>query len=143
VICGFTCESAQTFTDAFLPNADVLRSDMAAKRTTDGESFLRLHPVSKASAIASMKGALALRTLTLEVDDAETVRMEFTGEVTETGEKLQLTPAGKPEQESDTLWANPFSALTATVVDADCPGDTLSNAGASEREKSGGGKLIM
>ena len=27
-ICGFTCESAQAFTDAFLPNADVLQSDI-------------------------------------------------------------------------------------------------------------------
>ena len=27
-ICGFTCETAQAFADAFLPNADVLRSDI-------------------------------------------------------------------------------------------------------------------
>lgn len=27
-ICGFTCETAQAFTDAFLPNADVLQSDI-------------------------------------------------------------------------------------------------------------------
>lgn len=27
-ICGFTCESAQAFTNAFLPNADVLQSDI-------------------------------------------------------------------------------------------------------------------
>jgi uncharacterized protein (TIGR02118 family) len=27
-ICGFTCESAKTFTDAFLPNADVLQGDI-------------------------------------------------------------------------------------------------------------------
>src|SRR5271170_7694319 len=27
-ICGFTCESVQAFTDAFLPNADVLQSDI-------------------------------------------------------------------------------------------------------------------
>jgi hypothetical protein len=27
-ICGFTCETAQAFADAFLPNADVLQSDI-------------------------------------------------------------------------------------------------------------------
>ena len=27
-ICGFTCETVQAFTDAFLPNADVLQSDI-------------------------------------------------------------------------------------------------------------------
>lgn len=27
-ICGFTCESAQAFTDAFLPNAEILQSDI-------------------------------------------------------------------------------------------------------------------
>ena len=27
-ICGFTCEAVQAFTDAFLPNADVLQSDI-------------------------------------------------------------------------------------------------------------------
>ena len=27
-ICGFTCESAQAFTNAFLPNADVIQSDI-------------------------------------------------------------------------------------------------------------------
>jgi len=27
-ICGFTCETVQAFTDAFLPNADVLQGDI-------------------------------------------------------------------------------------------------------------------
>jgi uncharacterized protein (TIGR02118 family) len=27
-ICGFTCDTIQAFTDAFLPNADVLQSDI-------------------------------------------------------------------------------------------------------------------
>ena len=27
-ICRFTCETAQAFTDAFLPNADILQSDI-------------------------------------------------------------------------------------------------------------------
>lgn len=27
-ICNFTCETAQAFTDAFLPNADVLQNDI-------------------------------------------------------------------------------------------------------------------
>ncbi|HUH61942.1 MAG TPA: EthD family reductase [Terracidiphilus sp.] len=27
-ICNFTCETAQAFTDAFLPNADILQSDI-------------------------------------------------------------------------------------------------------------------
>jgi uncharacterized protein (TIGR02118 family) len=27
-ICGFTCETVQAFTDAFLPNADILQSDI-------------------------------------------------------------------------------------------------------------------
>ena len=27
-ICNFTCETAEAFTDAFLPNADVLQSDI-------------------------------------------------------------------------------------------------------------------
>jgi uncharacterized protein (TIGR02118 family) len=27
-ICSFTCETAQTFTDAFLPHADVLQNDI-------------------------------------------------------------------------------------------------------------------
>jgi len=27
-ICSFTCETAQAFTDAFLPNADILQSDI-------------------------------------------------------------------------------------------------------------------
>ena len=27
-ICGFTCETVQAFTDAFLPNADVLQNDI-------------------------------------------------------------------------------------------------------------------
>lgn len=27
-ICAFTCETVQAFTDAFLPNADVLQSDI-------------------------------------------------------------------------------------------------------------------
>lgn len=28
-ICGYTCESVQAFTNAFLPNADVIQSDIA------------------------------------------------------------------------------------------------------------------
>jgi uncharacterized protein (TIGR02118 family) len=27
-ICGFTCETVQAFTDAFLPNADILQADI-------------------------------------------------------------------------------------------------------------------
>jgi uncharacterized protein (TIGR02118 family) len=27
-ICGFTCETVQAFTDAFLPNADILQADV-------------------------------------------------------------------------------------------------------------------
>ncbi|HKF49745.1 MAG TPA: EthD family reductase [Terracidiphilus sp.] len=27
-ICGFTCDSAQAFTDAFLPNAEILQNDI-------------------------------------------------------------------------------------------------------------------
>ena len=84
-----------------------------------------------------------MRVLRLAFDDAETVRDEVAGELIEVGAKVQLIPGGSPEHESATACVNPLSALSATIVDSACPGDTLSDAGVSETEKSGGGKWIV
>lgn len=84
-----------------------------------------------------------MRALSFAVDDAETVRDEVAGELIEVGAKVQVIPGGSPEHESATACVNPLSALSDTVVDPDCPGDTLSDAGTSEKEKSGGGKWIV
>lgn len=42
-ICGFTCETAQAFTDAFLPNADILQSDIP--------KYTNINPVIQVSEI--------------------------------------------------------------------------------------------
>jgi hypothetical protein len=62
------------------------------------------------------------------------VRVALTGAafgVTDAGEKLQLAPAGNPEQVKLTALAKPFSGVMVTVVVAVAPAVTVPLAGFS------------
>lgn len=75
---------------------------------------------------------------------ADSVRVAVGAPVeTAGGEKLHDTPAGRPEQLNETDWLKPFADVIVSVVVADCPGDTVSEAEASDIEKSAGGRLIV
>lgn len=63
--------------------------------------------------------------------------------VTDMGEKLQVVPDGKPEQEKATCCPKPFSGDMVMIVDPDCPGVTANDDGEIERVKSGGGGALM
>ena len=48
-------------------------------------------------------GTCARRDRRFAVDDAEMVKVEFAPEAIDAGAKLQVTPGGSPEQESETV----------------------------------------
>jgi hypothetical protein len=55
--------------------------------------------------------------------------------VTVDGEKLHVTPEGKPEQLNETMELNPYFGVTETEVVPLCPAATVSDDGVSAMEK--------
>ena len=64
----------------------------------------------------------------------EVTALPFT--VTEAGENPQVAPAGRPEQDRDTVWLNPPLGVSVTVVVAHCPGATAPDVGFNAIVKS-------
>ncbi|TMB28894.1 MAG: hypothetical protein E6J62_16960 [Deltaproteobacteria bacterium] len=73
------------------------------------------------------------------VEAAVRVRVELPPAVTGLALKEPVTPAGRPETESEMLCVLPFSAPVLTVYATDPPAATVLLAGEIETEKSGGG----
>ncbi len=67
--------------------------------------------------------------------------MELLPEVTEAGLKETVTPAGAPEADSATVWADPLVVAVEMVLVAEAPGSTLPEAGPTAREKSFAGAV--
>ena len=62
--------------------------------------------------------------------------------LTVAGEKMQAAPEGKPEQLNVTAAWKPLTGATATVAVPLCPAMTVSEAGASDTEKSAGRVIV-
>src|SRR3954453_6551817 len=73
------------------------------------------------------------------VDAAVRVKVELAPAVTVAGLNAPVTPAGRPETESEMLWVLPFSAPGVTVEAAVPPAATVLLAGEIATLKSGGG----
>lgn len=83
----------------------------------------------------------------MAVDEAEMVSVVVAGVppdgVTEAGEKLQVTPEGRPEQLKVVAEAKPFcGAMEITAVPV-WPGEMVSEVGLTEIENAGGGRLMV
>lgn len=104
---------------------------------------MQMHPSTAPSVVNGAMGKSAGRLFTLALAEAAIVRIDPPVPVTLAGANAHVTPAGSPEHDSETDCVNPFSALTPTCVVAEPPADTVIACGAREREKSGGGKLIV
>lgn len=68
--------------------------------------------------------------------DAESAREALAPDVTDAGAKDAVTPAGSPEADNATVWAEPNVVAVVTVADADAPAATDTELGATPIEKS-------
>ena len=75
-------------------------------------------------------------------DVVATVMVELLPEVTEAGLKETVTPAGAPEADSATVWADPLVVAVEMVLVAEAPGSTLPADGLAAREKSFAGVAL-
>jgi len=83
---------------------------------------------------SALRGNAAADALAVMVNAVETGAPEG---VTVAGEKLQVTPEGKPEQENETAVWNPFAGVTETELVPLWPAVTVKDAGEAASEKSG------
>ena len=75
----------------------------------------------------------------------ETISVAVTGPpfgVTEAGEKEHDAPLGNPLHAKKTVWLKPFAGVSVIVLVVCCPAGTESEAGLSERENAGLGRVI-
>ena len=74
--------------------------------------------------------------------DAVRVRVADPPAVTLVGVNDPVTPAGKPDTDSDTVCAVPLTRVVDTVTAADVPAITLTLGGLTASEKTLGGNAV-
>ena len=99
----------------------------AANRAGLRMLFLRRRLERSAVGSGRRNGSRKFGTVPAE-DGAEMVRLLVTilVGVTADGEKLQLAPAGRPEQLSFTCWLKPFSGVIVSPICPEAPGANVS-----------------
>jgi len=103
---------------------------------------MQKQPNTAAIAASGTKGELPGREFRLAFAEAAIVSVDMLFAGTLAGANEQVTPAGRPEHESETDCANPFKPLMFTAVRPELPADTTIDGGVSDMAKSGGGRLI-
>jgi hypothetical protein len=104
---------------------------------------MQMNPNGTTAAINETSGEPAGPEFMRALDEAVIVRVDVLVPVTLAGENAQVTFAGSPEHDSETVCVNPFNPLTLTCVQLEPPADTAIVGDTRESEKSGAGRLIV
>ena len=113
--------------------------NMTRSSVCKGRRFLKLRKHSAAARVAPGKSGLELRRRSAVALVVETVSVVVRAVVPDAmmgdGEKLQVAPAGKPEQANETAPAYPYDGVTEMVTVPLCPSGMVSDPGVTPTEK--------
>jgi len=101
---------------------------------------------SRTASAVTGKSGREPRRISADVDAVETVSVVDAAAVpvgvTVAGAKLQVAPAGKPEQAKDTAELKPLAGVTETVVVPLLPAATVKDTGKAAIVKVGGNLMV-